>query len=91
MVNMIFVLGIHRKKQKLNSDDLVQLECAKRTFWQAYMLDKYLACSLGRPPMLRDEDIDQDLPKMVNDEDLLPATLITTSSSVQRGSVYHIK
>lgn len=94
LVNFIFVLGIHRKQSPSESDDLVSIECAKRTLWQAYVVDKYIASSLGRPVFLRDEDIDQELPLMVNDEDLLPTSLITTNSvvqSVMKAGVYHIK
>lgn len=94
LVNFIFVLGIHKKQGPSENNDLVSIECAKRTLWQAYVVDKYIASSLGRPVFLRDEDIDQELPLMVNDEDLSPTSLMTTNSivqSVMKAGVYHIR
>jgi hypothetical protein len=95
MTNFIFVLGIHRRHRPTESDDLVHIECSKRTLWQTYVVDKYIASSLGRPALLRDEDIDQDLPMMINDDNLSPTSLITTTTSkmrnVMEAGVYHIK
>ena len=39
--------------------DYIDLECRRRTFWSAYVLDKFIAAALGRPRTFRDEDIDQ--------------------------------
>jgi hypothetical protein len=38
----------------------------------AYTIDKYLAVVFGRPRLYHDEDIDQDFPDCVNDEDMTP-------------------
>ncbi|OCT51789.1 hypothetical protein CLCR_08038 [Cladophialophora carrionii] len=65
-------LGLHRKSSAASSEvDLVALESRKRTFWCAYVLDDYLSVMLGRPRMLRDEDIDQPYPRNIDDQDLL--------------------
>jgi len=94
MVNLIFALGIHRKHRPTETDDLVDIECSKRTLWAAYMIDKYLASSVGRPQMIQDEDIDQELPMLVNDEDLSSSCLMTTNISGQspmKACLYQIK
>ncbi|ETI22253.1 hypothetical protein G647_06326 [Cladophialophora carrionii CBS 160.54] len=65
-------LGLHRESSAASSKlDLVALESRKRTFWCAYVLDDYLSVMLGRPRMLRDEDIDQPYPRNIDDQDLL--------------------
>ena len=60
MVNLIFAMGIHRKRRvgRSGSEDLVNIECSKRTFWAAYTVDKYMSSTLGRPQAFHDEDID---------------------------------
>ncbi|KIX95559.1 uncharacterized protein Z520_08679 [Fonsecaea multimorphosa CBS 102226] len=64
-------IGLHRKISSAHKLDLVTLELRKRTFWGAYVLDDYLSVMLGRPRMLRDEDIDQPYPRNIDDQDLL--------------------
>ncbi|EXJ67998.1 uncharacterized protein A1O5_08613 [Cladophialophora psammophila CBS 110553] len=64
-------IGLHRKISSAHRLDLVTLESRKRTFWCAYVLDDYLSVMLGRPRMLRDEDIDQPYPRNIDDQDLL--------------------
>lgn len=61
VVSQIFVMGLHRqsKAHSAAKKDLVYAECCKRTFWSAYMLDKFLSLSLNRPQYLRDDSIDQ--------------------------------
>ncbi|KAK2015956.1 hypothetical protein LZ32DRAFT_689309 [Colletotrichum eremochloae] len=41
-----------------------------RTFWKAYVLDKYLGVVLGRPRHFHDDDIDQGYPDRIDDEDM---------------------
>jgi Fungal specific transcription factor domain len=72
-------LGLHRKR--LNNDfaktaKYIDNECRKRVFWSAYTLDRYLSVMLGRPRLFQDEDIDQDLPDRVNDEDMTPTGIL---------------
>ncbi|KAH0844959.1 C6 transcription factor [Fonsecaea pedrosoi] len=64
-------IGLHRKISSSQKLDLVTLESRKRTFWCAYVLDEYISVMLGRPRMLRDEDIDQPYPRNIDDQDLL--------------------
>ncbi|KAL1612011.1 hypothetical protein SLS60_000234 [Paraconiothyrium brasiliense] len=72
-VLIISALGLHRRKnrrKKNQPQDYVEEQCRKRTFWVAYTLDKYLGVVFGRPRHYHDEDIDQDLPDSINDEDM---------------------
>lgn len=73
MVQLMMALGLHRKRG-ITSDgkpvDHIHTECQKRTFWCSYVVDKYLSLVLGRPRLLQDEDIDQEFPAHVNDEDI---------------------
>ncbi|KAI1376199.1 hypothetical protein F4677DRAFT_419165 [Hypoxylon crocopeplum] len=70
--HLIFALGIHRRSRRneFTNGDLVEHECRKRTFWVAYSLDCYLGAAFGRPRAFHDEDINQDLPACVDDNDL---------------------
>ncbi|KAI9932472.1 hypothetical protein ASPWEDRAFT_22249 [Aspergillus wentii DTO 134E9] len=72
MVQLMMCLGLHRKQSvsEWATPDHIVLECQKRIFWCAYTLDKYLSLILGRPRLLQDEDVDQELPTAVNDDDL---------------------
>ncbi len=76
-LQIISALGLHRRaSRKLQlasgsqNPDYIQSQCSKRTFWSAYILDHYLGIILGRPRHFHDEDIDQDLPDAINDEDM---------------------
>ncbi|KAK7991332.1 hypothetical protein PG988_000126 [Apiospora saccharicola] len=42
----------------------------RRTFWVAYTIDVYLSVVLGRPRHIHDDDVDQELPAVVNDENM---------------------
>lgn len=72
-------LGMHRcRDQRRNfpfpgrPHNYIISECYKRTFWVAYIVDTYLSVVFGRPRLYQDENIDQDFPSMVNDEDMKP-------------------
>lgn len=76
-VQLLMALGLHRRNtytRTLNSSSPgeVALECSKRVLWCSFTLDEYLSLILGRPRLLREEDIDQDYPALVNDEQLDP-------------------
>lgn len=74
-LQMISAMGLQRRSSKGKSTprtDYLPDQHRKRIFWSAYILDKYLGVVLGRPPHFHDEDIDQEFPDCVNDEDLLP-------------------
>lgn len=76
---IVSALGLHRKSgrnratgaaTKAHHYDYITSQCRKRTFWVAYSIDKYLAVVFGRPRLYHDEDIDQEFPECVNDEDM---------------------
>lgn len=79
-LQMITSLGLHRrvgKNRGLGRDitkrpDYAKLQCERRTFWTAYIIDKQLSIVFGRPSHFRDDFIDQELPDAVNDEDMGP-------------------
>ncbi|KAL0932261.1 finger protein [Colletotrichum truncatum] len=72
--HLAMALGIHRKSRVdpkiAGRVNYAELECRKRTFWCAYNLNTYLSAALGRPMTFHDEDIDQELPLCVDDEQL---------------------
>ncbi|KAH8602909.1 fungal-specific transcription factor domain-containing protein [Bisporella sp. PMI_857] len=73
VARLIIAIGVHRRRRSEvpNSIDMVELECRKRVFWSAYSLDNYLSVVLGRPRIFHDDDIDQELPTVTNDNDIL--------------------
>ncbi|CZR64563.1 uncharacterized protein PAC_14461 [Phialocephala subalpina] len=94
IVNFVYTLGLHRERRHSSTSDLLEIEMQKRVFWSAYIMDKYLSSSLGRPQLLRDEDIDQQLPLLVEDDHLTPGFLQTVSKDAQnpmQAAVYQIK
>lgn len=88
---MISALGLHRKQHtslaKLPPEAL-NADCRKRVFWSAYTLDKYLSVILGRPRIIRDEDIDQSLPEKLNEPGSMGAR---ASLSVSDGPIFHAR
>jgi hypothetical protein len=83
-LQIISALGLHRKNARrctpLESHDYIQEQCKRRTFWVAYTLDKYLGVVFGRPRHYHDDDIDQDFPDSVNDENMLRSGALTNSA-----------
>ncbi|KAK9459523.1 fungal-specific transcription factor domain-containing protein [Lipomyces oligophaga] len=78
VAHLIQALGLHRKQRFLRPTKAlgcIELECRKRSFWTAYNLDRYLSVVLGRPNILHDDDIDQEFPLLVNDEELTATNL----------------
>lgn len=70
-------LGMHRRRDHKRDfpfmsrrQNYITSECSKRTFWAAYVIDRYLSIVLGRPRLYQDEDVDQEFPDQVNDEDV---------------------
>jgi hypothetical protein len=73
-LQIVSALGLHRRernKRLTHKRDYIEDQCRKRTFWVAYTLDKYLGVIFGRPRHFHDDDIDQDFPASVNDEDMI--------------------
>lgn len=83
---IIQALGFHIKTPSTISmpsshcqPTLLESECRKRVFWSAYILDRYLSVIKGRPRIFRDEDINQEYPANVRDEDLISTDRIMLS------------
>jgi hypothetical protein len=77
-LQVLSALGLHRRQDRKRPSttyrrDYIEEQCRKRTFWVAYTLDKYLGVMFGRPRHYHDDDIDQDFPGAVNDEDMTSA------------------
>ncbi|KAL4874780.1 hypothetical protein BJY04DRAFT_211812 [Aspergillus karnatakaensis] len=96
-VQLVTAIGLHRKcapKMSKKGTTYLERELRKRILWSAYTLDKYLNVIFGRPRLLHDEDIDQELPDEVNDEDILqddPAMRLGTADSMMIASVLHFR
>ncbi|KAJ5773369.1 hypothetical protein N7457_008265 [Penicillium paradoxum] len=96
-VQIVTALGLHRKlpaKMANKGRSYLDLELRKRIFWSVYTLDKYLSMMFGRPRLLHDEDIDQDLPDEMTDEDLLeedPMRRTGSTDSMMIASVLHYR
>ncbi|TLD05171.1 uncharacterized protein PgNI_09156 [Pyricularia grisea] len=75
-LQMISALGLHRKAARRAGGcggdglDYIQSQLQIRTFWTAYILDKYIGVIMGRPRHYHDDDIDQVYPDRVDDEDV---------------------
>ncbi|KAF3930306.1 hypothetical protein ABW19_dt0200690 [Dactylella cylindrospora] len=76
-VQIISALALHRKSGRkrnvsgrASNTDYINTQYRKRTFWVAYTIDAYLGVVFGRPRHYHDDDIDQDFPDCINDEDM---------------------
>ncbi|KAI1855758.1 hypothetical protein JX265_012203 [Neoarthrinium moseri] len=83
-LQIISALGMHRKSSRkrrmaASSTDYMQEQCRIRTFWTAYILDKYLGVILGRPRHFHDDDVDQDFPDSIDDENMTPQGPVSDS------------
>lgn len=58
-------MGLHRAI--ITDQDVISLEISKRLFWALRLLVNDLAACCGMPRLLSDEEVDQELPKEVND------------------------
>lgn len=75
-------LELHRRQGRKRSagsassssfpPNYILLQGQRRSFWVAYTIDVYLSAVLGRPRHIHDDDIDQELPAAVSDEDMGP-------------------
>lgn len=83
LLQIISALGMHRRDWKRRTGpqpDYIHSQSRKRTFWSAYILDRYLGVVMGRPRHFHDDDIDQELPDRVNDSEMSPAGRIPSES-----------
>ncbi|KAK1754423.1 fungal-specific transcription factor domain-containing protein [Echria macrotheca] len=76
-LQILTALDLHRRlgrnrglgldvKQRPN---YAKIQCERRIFWSAYIIDKQLSIILGRPGHFSADNIDQEYPDCVNDED----------------------
>ncbi|KAK3990441.1 fungal-specific transcription factor domain-containing protein [Cladorrhinum sp. PSN332] len=80
-IHMINALGLHRRRggnRGLGADitenpDYAKIQCERRTFWSAYVIDKEIALMSGRPCYFSNDAVDQEYPDPVNDEDMGPS------------------
>lgn len=85
LLQIISALGMHRRdRRKMHNTsskpDYAHSQCRKRTFWSAYILDKYMGVVMGRPRHFHDKNIDQEYPDRANDENVTPLGLIPSES-----------
>ena len=85
LLQIISALGMHRRdRRKMHNTssklDYAHSQCRKRTFWSAYILDKYMGVVMGRPRHFHDKDIDQEYPDRANDENVTPLGLIQSDT-----------
>lgn len=72
--------GLHREVhyRKLKS---YEVQLRRRLFWSVYLIERYVAWSLGRPFSIAEEEIDAELPSelddSVNNDNLVEQTLNT--------------
>jgi hypothetical protein len=73
-LQLISALGLQRRadwrRRQKSAADYIEKQCSLRTFWTAYVLDNYLGVVFGRPRHFHDDNINQDLPDRINDEDM---------------------
>lgn len=60
-------MGLHRSESSRQLNPIDQ-ETRKRLFWALRTIDVYVTTILGLPRSLSDEDVDQELPKEVDDK-----------------------
>nr|POE83366.1 putative transcriptional regulatory protein [Quercus suber] len=94
-IQMMFVLGMHRSGTGPSPEEsLVRFESRKRAFWAASTLDTYLSVILGRPALINEEDIDQKLPRSIEDAELAAGVVPAggaSKDSVIAASILHAK
>ncbi|KAI9901772.1 hypothetical protein N3K66_003589 [Trichothecium roseum] len=68
-VRLAQTLGLHRHSHRFKFDPL-ETELRRRVWWCQYTLDTFSSAYHGMPRLIRDQDVDTDLPTRV-DHDLL--------------------
>jgi hypothetical protein len=83
--SLLQIISAHRRDRRkmhntASKPDYAHSQCRKRTFWSAYILDKYMGVVMGRPRHFHDKDIDQEHPDRANDENVTSLGLIPSES-----------
>lgn len=94
-VQILMALGMHRNRPSTAPHmDCITSECRKRVFWSAYALDTYLSVILGRPALIHIDDVDQQFPEALDDDELTAEGIAADRSHRDRviqASIYHAK
>ncbi|KAF4537655.1 Transcriptional activator [Lasiodiplodia theobromae] len=64
-VRLAQTLGLHRHSARFKFDAL-QTELRRRAWWSVYALDAFASAHHGMPRLIRDQDVDADLPTRVD-------------------------
>lgn len=67
-VRLAQTLGLHRHSARFKFDAL-QTELRRRAWWSVYALDAFASAHHGMPRLIRDQDVDTDLPTRVDYHD----------------------
>ncbi|KAF4979760.1 hypothetical protein FDECE_18014 [Fusarium decemcellulare] len=78
-------LGLHRHSHRFKFDPL-ETELRRRAWWCQYSLDAFSSAYHGMPRLIRDQDVDTDLPTSV-DHDLLSRTHVEFPLPGERSQV----
>lgn len=71
VVQLAWALGLHRATHSRDADTSMRQQLRRRTFWSIYSTDKYVSIAIGRPMLVHDDHISQELPAAIDDEDLV--------------------
>ncbi|RDW66521.1 hypothetical protein BP6252_10156 [Coleophoma cylindrospora] len=90
--HLLLALGLHRKRRRDAAHIDVEDECRRRVFWSAYVLDCYLSAALGRPRTFHNDDTDQELPSLIDDNQLARSDRQPyKSQNIMLASIYHAR
>ncbi|KAH7043792.1 fungal-specific transcription factor domain-containing protein [Macrophomina phaseolina] len=93
-VQLAMALGLHRRRSLGDKNEsLIVRECQRRLFWSMYTTDRYMSVMFGRPRWIQDDDISQEYPLSVNDEDLKANEIVTPAQNdcLEDAAVFHSK
>ncbi|KAI8994821.1 fungal-specific transcription factor domain-containing protein [Pilobolus umbonatus] len=65
-VKMAQDLGLHRANTQLQTIPKKTMEANKRLWWSAYIIDRWVCASLGRPMTISDADCDVEFPDLID-------------------------
>ncbi|KAK0627997.1 putative transcriptional regulatory protein [Lasiodiplodia hormozganensis] len=93
-VQLAMALGLHRRRSLGDrSESLIARESQRRLFWSMYTTDRYMSVMFGRPRWIQDDDISQEYPLSVNDEDLKATEIISPGQNdcLEDAAIFHSK
>ncbi|KAL8287174.1 hypothetical protein RQP46_003626 [Phenoliferia psychrophenolica] len=92
VMRLCISLGLHRKLQpaRARSVSPYVLQLRKRLFWSAYVLDRMMSLSLGRPTGISDRDIDIEMPLDIDCVNPNPVPSAVTGACTSLTSAIHL-